>query len=58
MPSRVGQLVPSGASNSVSGLVFLLNHTTIYIRDFQFDVVGRGEVFIPKLCLINMSADL
>jgi hypothetical protein len=26
----------------VSGLVFLLNHTAIYIRDFQFDMTGRG----------------
>ena len=44
MPSRVGQLVPTGAPGSVSGLVFLLNHTAIYIRDFQFDMTGRGEV--------------
>jgi len=37
-PSRIGDLIPSGSPGSVSGLVFLLNHTALYIRDFHSDL--------------------
>ena len=46
---RVGDLLPSGDAGSVSGLVFLLDHTTLYIRDFQFQVQGTGQFSSTKL---------
>ncbi len=43
---RVGDLLLSvdnpGEGDAVSGLVFLLNHTAVYIRDFQYSIQGEG----------------
>ena len=53
-PVRVGDLLPSGEAGSVSGLVFLLDHTTLYIRDFQFQVQGTGQ-FSSSSCHVHTS---
>jgi hypothetical protein len=39
-PVRLGQLIPDPlrGSDSVSGLVFLLNRDTVYFRDFEYNV--------------------
>lgn len=40
-PSRIGQLSPSSGNSpgpAPTGLVFLLNTTAVYIRDFQSNV--------------------
>ena len=60
---RVGDLLLSvddpTENDAVSGLVFLLNHTAFYIRDFQYNVQGESEcdfyqsvlhVIYPLMC--------
>ena len=50
-PVRLGQLIPDPlrGSDSVSGLVFLLNRDTVYFRDFEYNV-DLSEWLIENYC--------
>ena len=43
-PARLGNLDPIDNTHSISGLVYLLDRQTVYMKDFSFSQISGQDV--------------